>query len=140
VSEDADAFVAAFKTINYKMCENGLPENGFTKIALFVRNGRVRHAARQLDAVLWTSKFGCQSPVAIHRLRDVCGYYGQTTVFMRRPTNYVTKQIDARRVAVEVAKPMNVSTIGGLSFAEASRQIKRSSFEPPKPKRGYCFA
>ncbi|HUW66401.1 MAG TPA: hypothetical protein VMW83_17210, partial [Spirochaetia bacterium] len=57
--ETVDAFVEAFNTLGYEVCNSDTIEPGFEKIALYVsKDGRPAHAARQLSSGLWTSKLG----------------------------------------------------------------------------------
>ena len=61
--ETLDAFVAAFVSLGYQICADGSWQDGYEKIALYVRpDGRAgnvpTHAAKQLDNGRWTSKLG----------------------------------------------------------------------------------
>jgi hypothetical protein len=47
-------------------------EHGFTKIALYTRNGEPTHAARQLPSGLWTSKLGGNIDLS-HQLDELDG-------------------------------------------------------------------
>lgn len=80
------AFVAAFQTLGYTECTNGLLENGFEKIAIYAdANLEPTHAARQLSDGMWTSKFGDFEDVRHVDLACIEGpLYGVATVYMRR--------------------------------------------------------
>jgi hypothetical protein len=45
-------------TKDYEQCDDGTPECGYEKIAIYVRSGEVKHVARQLPDGRWTSKLG----------------------------------------------------------------------------------
>jgi hypothetical protein len=78
------AFIKAFKTRGYEVCDNGDLEIGYEKICLYEKLGRPKHAARQLPDGRWTSKLG-QSNDIIHELSGLEGNtYGHPAVFMRR--------------------------------------------------------
>ena len=51
-----DAFVAAFATLGYERCSDGILEDGFEKIAIYQSSDGVQHASRQLNTGYWTSK------------------------------------------------------------------------------------
>ncbi len=57
-STSADSFAHAFATIGYGPADNDSLEDGYDKIALFAKDDRVTHAARQLPNGCWTSKLG----------------------------------------------------------------------------------
>lgn len=81
-----DAFVAAFKTKGYSLCENELYEDGFIKIAIFVRDDSTpTHAARQKSNGRWTSKCGKYKDIE-HDLKALCGpIYGSVVCYMKKP-------------------------------------------------------
>lgn len=83
--ETLDAFVAAFASLGYTVCEDEGPEAGRQKIALFAdADGRPTHAARQLPGGRWTSKLGRAEDIE-HRLHDLEGaIYGAVAVIMKR--------------------------------------------------------
>jgi hypothetical protein len=54
-----EAFVEAFETLGYGLCEAAECEAGYEKVAIYVDSQDIpAHAARQLDSGLWTSKSG----------------------------------------------------------------------------------
>jgi hypothetical protein len=86
--ETLDAFIAAYATLGYSVCEDGLLEPDFEKIAIFVgATGRPTHASRQLQDGQWTSKLGKAHDIS-HVLEEVggfrCSSYGRIAVFMKR--------------------------------------------------------
>jgi hypothetical protein len=81
-----DAFVAAFTTLGYTICEGDDLEVSYDKIALFADvEGRPTHAARQLPSGLWSSKLGKAEDIE-HSLHDLEGtLYGSVVLIMKRP-------------------------------------------------------
>lgn len=57
---DVDSFIEAFRKKGYEICDNADFDEGFQKIALYVKPGtkECTHAARQLRNSFWTSKLG----------------------------------------------------------------------------------
>lgn len=80
-----DAFVAAFASLGYTVCDGERPEAGYEKIALFAdADGRPTHAARQLPGGRWTSKLGIAEDIE-HGLHDLEGaIYGAAALVMKR--------------------------------------------------------
>src|SRR5216684_5426535 len=57
--DDLNAFVSVFIVQGYELCPDGLLEDGYEKVVLYVDNfGEWQHAARQLVDGRWTSKMG----------------------------------------------------------------------------------
>ncbi len=53
------AFIEAYQTLGYELCDNYQLESGFEKIAIYaIDDGEPIHAARQLPTGKWTSKLG----------------------------------------------------------------------------------
>jgi hypothetical protein len=83
--ETTESFVRAFETLGYARCLDGGVEAGHEKVALYVRDGKPTHAARQLPDGTWTSKLGRQIDIR-HTLNALNGpAYGQIVVFLKRP-------------------------------------------------------
>lgn len=80
------AFILAFQTLGYSICDHDAFEPGFEKVALFADELRTpTHAARQLANAKWTSKLG-QSEDIEHDLRALEGaIYGSVASLMKRP-------------------------------------------------------
>jgi hypothetical protein len=81
-----DAFLAAFASLGYRVCEGESPEAGYEKIALFADvDGRPTHAARQLTSGRWSSKLGKAEDIE-HGLHGLEGtLYGNVVFIMKRP-------------------------------------------------------
>ena len=83
--ESKDAFVKAFETLRYKVCDDSSYEEGYEKIAIYLANGEPQHAARQLDSGKWTSKLGRDHDIEHGDLKGVSGkIYGKDLVVMKR--------------------------------------------------------
>ena len=84
----AETYVRLFEMNGYELAADDSVEDGYTKIALYTRNGEFQHAARQLSANRWTSKIGEREDIS-HELRalerDGPYGYGAATIFMRKP-------------------------------------------------------
>jgi hypothetical protein len=80
-----DAFVKAYESIGYSVCENDDHEPDHEKVAIFADDaGEPLHAARQVDPVYWTSKMGRFHDIS-HPLRAVEGAdYGCVVRIMKR--------------------------------------------------------
>ena len=78
-------FYAAFATIGYLQCDNGVHVPGFEKVAFYMANGLVTHAAiQQLDGT-WKSKLGKAEDIS-HTLAGLEGpSYGVVAAFVSRP-------------------------------------------------------
>jgi len=83
-------FEQVFGMHGYKVCENGVLEDGIEKIALYAKSdpdGCVRptHAARQLPDGRWTSKLGCLEDVIHEDTNGVSGpSYGDVICYFYR--------------------------------------------------------
>jgi hypothetical protein len=106
--ETLAAFIAAYETLGFKVCDSGDAEAGFEKIAIFLKPaGTPAHAARQLANGRWTSKLGSDQDIA-HDLRAVeCRHYGQAKQFMRRPLGPTNAEVGCANPAETVATPIS---------------------------------
>ncbi|MGH2412920.1 MAG: DUF7689 domain-containing protein [Microcystaceae cyanobacterium] len=82
------AFIAAFRTIGYEICNDALLESGFQKIALYADAQNVpRHVARQLPNGEWTSKIGQYEDIQHQTLNALTGdtpAYGAVVQVMKK--------------------------------------------------------
>ncbi len=85
--ERPDALKSCFEAIGYEVCDDGEPESGYTKVALYASpDGDWSHAARQIEGGEWTSKLGQNVDIRHRTPECVEGpVYGDTVMFMRRP-------------------------------------------------------
>jgi hypothetical protein len=85
--ESVENFEKAFNVaLDYQVCENGDLEEGFEKVAIFARDRRVKHMARQIQTGVWSSKLGRGWDITHHAVDGVnCDVYGEPVSYMRRP-------------------------------------------------------
>lgn len=80
--------VRFFENHGFEVTEESERENGIEKLALYVRDNEVTHAALQLPNGRWKSKIGNKEDI-LHDLgeleSDIPYGYGQATIFMSRP-------------------------------------------------------
>jgi hypothetical protein len=83
--ESIECFIAAYQLFGYSVCENGILEEGYEKVAIFTdQQNRPTHAARQLPSGKWTSKLGELEDIE-HELEGVEGVqYGNARLFLRK--------------------------------------------------------
>lgn len=88
---DISYYLNGFKLIGYTLCDNGNFENGFEKIALYIKSGYVQHAAKQLEDGHWTSKLGIEYHDIEHYTLAVLegDLYGYANIFMKRKRGIV---------------------------------------------------
>jgi hypothetical protein len=84
--ETVENFIKAFETERFERCENGLFENGFEKVAIYVNHLNVpKHAARSLPDGTWTSKMGDDEDIEHETLEALEGKgFGTAKFFLRR--------------------------------------------------------
>ena len=84
------AFIAAYESIGYAVCDDGKVESAFEKIAIYTKENRPTHAARQLPSGKWTSKLGTYIDIEHASLNDVSGNsYGTVSCFLKRQRSNV---------------------------------------------------
>ena len=89
---EIESFKAAFEKLGYIETGDRSVQPGFQKIAIFARDGAPKHAARQLESGIWTSKMGSHEDIC-HALEDLEGdFYGVVILIMERPTLKASKQ------------------------------------------------
>lgn len=82
-----DVFIEALATpgVDYEPCPDGSLEEGYEKVAIYVLNGSVTHAARQRKDGTWRSKLGLDEDIE-HTLAGLeGGLYGNVAAFLKRP-------------------------------------------------------
>ena len=76
--------IEVFETRGFEVCEDGDPEDGFEKVAIYAVDEEPKHAARQLPNNKWTSKLGEWIDIE-HELEGLEGNeYGRITTYLRR--------------------------------------------------------
>lgn len=85
--ETLEAFVQAYATLGYVPCDIACDEKRYENIAIYVKEGKPSHAARQRSNGRWTSKLGHWERIE-HDFNALEGNgpseYGQITQIMRR--------------------------------------------------------
>lgn len=84
-----DAFIQAYGTIGYAVCDSGEVEVGYEKIAIYEKNGVPTHAAKQLGDGRWKSKLGHWEDIEHKTVQAVqtfngIGLYGEVAFYMKR--------------------------------------------------------
>jgi len=86
---DIQTFNQAFQTIGYRVCSGPDLVIGTEKVAIFAVGAEPKHAARQLNSGLWTSKLGPFIDIQ-HQLNAICGpEYGIPVSFLERPVETI---------------------------------------------------
>lgn len=83
-----EAFVQAFQTLGYEVCQADNLEDGFQKIAIYIGSDeKPKHVARQLPNGKWTSKLGQYEDIEHDTLQGIAGEpgYGTVTCIMKKP-------------------------------------------------------
>ena len=83
-----EVYIELFSSIGYRRCEDASYEKGFQKIALYIKDEKPTHAARQLTTGKWTSKLGQDIDIE-HDYPEVLDgpAYGVASIFMKREIN-----------------------------------------------------
>ena len=84
--QTVDAFVRAYRTLGFEVCQDAALEHGFEKVAIYALDGRPTHAARQLPGGRWSSKLGAQEDIEHEREALDGPVYGSVVAVLRRPT------------------------------------------------------
>lgn len=86
-----DAFIQAYKTLGFELCNDGSREGGVEKLAIYgldnPSTGLIipTHAALQLESGEWTSKMGALEDIKHKTVHDVNGpVYGEPRCYMSR--------------------------------------------------------
>ena len=83
------AVMELFRTVGYESCDDGALESEYEKVAIYARDDRPQHAARQLANGRWTSKLGDFEDIEHATPEELEGdgryEYGRIVAFMRRP-------------------------------------------------------
>ena len=88
-TNSVEAYVQAFGTIGYIPCDDNerfapLHEADHIRIALYALNGVPKHAARQIDVQIWTSKMGSNIDIE-HTLTGLEGpFYGTVQKILKK--------------------------------------------------------
>ena len=78
------SFVAAFSSLGYVECNDGAVEEGFEKVAFYVREGQPTHASHQMPNGKWKSKLGDWYDIEHAEDAVSSGDYGRIEKYMKR--------------------------------------------------------
>lgn len=67
---------ALFRSLGYEPCENGDPEPGFVKVAVYGEDGAFTHVTRQTEDGRWLSKIGAFEDITHPTLDGLLGEKG----------------------------------------------------------------
>jgi len=82
-----ECFIEAFRTLGYDVCADRALEDGFEKIAIYIKDGKPAHAAKQLPDGRWKSKLGSWEDIEHNTLKAVEEHiYGKADIFLKRRT------------------------------------------------------
>lgn len=83
------AYVAAYETLGYSVCDSGDHEHGVEKVAVYAKGSQPTHAARQDPTTgRWHSKLGQGYDIEHNSMDGVAGInYGSPAAFLSRPAS-----------------------------------------------------
>ena len=82
---EVQCLIQLFASLSFELCDNRKHEEGYEKVAIFAKDGRWTHAARQLKSGHWTSKLGDFEDIEHVSLESLAGdSYGEIYCTMRR--------------------------------------------------------
>lgn len=86
-TDELQALMQLFLDMGYVRCVDCQPEDGFTKVAIYMDQEGPTHVARQLESGWWTSKLGTLEDIE-HDTLEILegGAYGKAIVFLKRRT------------------------------------------------------
>ena len=89
ITENLEAFIMAFATVDYLPCDDGSLLPDLEKIAIYALSGGVvKHAAKQQTDGMWRSKLGLDEDIE-HTLTGLEGpCYGRVVAFLARKRSY----------------------------------------------------
>lgn len=86
MSPTLEAYIEAYAVNGYELCDGEELEDGFEKVAIFLKGSVPTHAAKQLETGAWTSKLGESFDIQHNALSGVEGdAYGKVAQIMKRP-------------------------------------------------------
>ena len=85
LGDSVDTLIGIFENRGYSRCHSREYEAGYEKVVIYCRDGRIKHAARQLRSGRWVSKLGEEQDIEHERAEYVeCAAYGTIAQFLRR--------------------------------------------------------
>lgn len=94
------AVLAMYSSFGYSICSSGEIETGFQKVAIYVKDGQPKHAAKQLTNGRWASKIGPHVDFE-HPLDPLNGgWYGNVEYILRKPIDDNTKILPINSIKI----------------------------------------
>jgi hypothetical protein len=85
LSDSADVLIRIFEAHGYSVCDGPNHEIGYEKVAIYCRDGRFKHAGRQLRSGRWVSKLGESQDIEHGSVTHVeATAYGVAEHFLKR--------------------------------------------------------
>ena len=82
---EVESLVQLLVSMDFELCDNLTHEQGYEKVAIFAKDGRWTHAARQLENGHWTSKLGMGEDIEHVMVESLAGdFYGDIYCTVRR--------------------------------------------------------
>lgn len=89
LGETLDNFEKQFNLLWFQERTDESFEEGFEKVAFYVKDSEVTHASRQLANGWWTTKLGQMEDITHKTLQGLEGIeYGYVKLILRRPLNF----------------------------------------------------
>lgn len=90
IGETLDNFEKQFNLLWFKERTDAEYEEGFEKIALYVKDSEVTHASRQIETGWWATKLGQWGADIEHKVLDGLEgeEYGKVALILKRPLKY----------------------------------------------------
>lgn len=84
-ADELEAVIQLYLDRGYDKCESGELEEGYKKVAIYVKEDRLSHAALQLESGRWTSKLGRMQDIEHDTLEALEGeLYGKAAIFLKK--------------------------------------------------------
>lgn len=84
-ANELDMLKNLYINAGYEECEDGMLEEGYKKVAIYVNSDGPQHAALQMESGRWTSKLGSLEDIE-HETPEVLNgdFYGNASVFLKK--------------------------------------------------------
>lgn len=92
--DQVSPIIRGYATLGFEPCEDGTFEDGYEKLAIYVKDGVPKHVAIQRNNGLWQSKMGHSEDIC-HRLESLQGgSFGEAKLFMCRIKPHDAVQVE----------------------------------------------
>jgi len=76
ISDSVETLTKIFEVHGYSACDHYEQESGYEKVVIYSRDGRIKHAARQMKSGRWASKLGEEQDI-----EHECAVYKEETAY-----------------------------------------------------------